>query len=271
MTAPETNGRRLSAWRTLPRLLAYVGRHRRLIVWSVVTMVLAAGVDLLLPEVVKRTVDGPIRGGDPEGLWPFGLAFVVVLGLGMIIRGAREVISVAAGRMIGMSLRMEVFEHIQRMSLRFFDKNPVGVLATRVTSDVEAVEEFFSSGVAAFFHDILKLGLILIVLFAVNAELALVVMSVVPLLVIVTWLFMRRSRRDFARVREETAITNGFTTEAISGIRVTRLFGRERTLHVQLGGGVARVFANEADVEELLLNIVISIRDRTTQTYPVRN
>ncbi|MDJ0976690.1 MAG: ABC transporter ATP-binding protein [Planctomycetota bacterium] len=227
MTAPETNGGRMSAWRTLPRLLAYVGRHRRLIVWSVVTMILAAGVDLLLPEVVKRTVDGPIRGGDAEGLWPYGIAFVVVLALGMVIRAAREVVSVAAGRMIGMSLRMEVFEHIQRMSLRFFDKNPVGVLATRVTSDVEAVEEFFSSGVAAFFHDILKLALILVVLFAVNAELALVVMSVVPLLVIVTWLFMRRSRRDFARVREETASTNGFTTEAISGIRVTRLFGRE--------------------------------------------
>ncbi len=227
-TPGQSGRKRLRAWHTLPRLLAYVGRHRRLIVWSVVTMVLAAGVDLLLPEVVKRTVDGPIRTGEPDGLFGYGIAFVVVLVLGMILRGAREIISVAAGRLIGMSLRMEVFEHIQRMSLRFFDKNPVGVLATRVTSDVEAVEEFFSSGVAAFFHDILKLVLILAVLFYVNAELALVVMSVVPLLVIATWLFMRRSRRDFGRVRTETARTNGFTTEALSGVRVTRLFRREK-------------------------------------------
>ena len=112
------------------------------------------------------------------------------------------------------------------MGLRFFDKHPVGVLSTRVTSDVESIEQFFSSGVAAFFHDILKLLLILVVLFVVNAQLAAVVCSVLPVLAI-TLIFTRRSRRDFGHVRTETARANGFTTEAINGIRVTRIFGRE--------------------------------------------
>lgn len=225
-TLPSAAPRR-RPFRTLIRMLSYVGRHRRLIVWSVATMIFAAAVDLLLPKVVKETIDGPIADRNASGLVGYGVVFMVVLFFGMVLRAVREVVSVMAGRMIAMTLRMDVFEHIQRMSLRFFDRRPVGMLATRVTTDVGAVEEFFSSGVAAFFHDILKLVLILVVLFFVNVKLAFVVTSVVPLLVLVTWVFMRRSRRDFGRVREETSSANAFTTEAITGVRVTRMFQRE--------------------------------------------
>ncbi|MHC5012607.1 MAG: ABC transporter ATP-binding protein, partial [Planctomycetota bacterium] len=243
MTAapPLRSGRRkASALGTLWRLLAYVGRHRGLVFLSLSTMVLLAGVDLLLPEVVKRAVDGPMHAatqalGRGEGvpsalqsdLFRYAGIFLVVLLVGSAIRGLRMVISVKAGRVIGLSLRLDVFRRIQRMGLPFFDKVPVGVLTTRVTGDIEAIEEFFQSGVAAVFHDALKLGLILVVLFFVNAELALVVLSVVPLLVLVSWVFTSRSRRDFGRVRAEVASTNAFSTEAVGGVRVTRLFQRE--------------------------------------------
>ena len=214
-------------WRTMWRLLAYIGRHRRLVLISLLTMIAAAGVDLLVPELTKRAVDGPLKEGDVRGLMTFGALIFGALAIGMVIRGARAVVTVAAGRQVGMSLRMDVFKHIQRMSLRFFDKNPVGVLSTRVTGDVEAIEQFFTSGVAAFFHDILKLALILVVLFSVNARLALVLLSVVPVLIGVTWAFTSRSRRAFSWVRTETARTNAYSTEAISGVRVTRLFTQE--------------------------------------------
>ena len=134
------------------------------------------------------------------------------------------ILSVRAGREIGMSLRQDIFKRIQRMGLPFFDRNPVGVLVTRVTGDIEAIEEFFQSGVAAFFHDILKLGLIVLVLFVVNAKLALAVLAVLPLLAIVAFIFTTRSRRAFGWVRSEVSKTNAFTTEAIGGVRVTKLF-----------------------------------------------
>ncbi len=212
--------------RPLWRLLRYVGRRPGLLAASVATMIVGAGVDLMLPELVKRAVDGPIkesRAGDLP-LYALGIMGVLVAGAG--IRAARAIISVRAGRLIGMSLRLDVFRHIQRMGMRFFDRHPVGVLTTRVTGDVEAIEEFFSSGVAAVFHDALKLLLVLVVLFLVNAELAWYVISVVPLLAVASAIFTHRSRRDFGRVRNEVAATNGFTTEAIGGIGVTRLFQR---------------------------------------------
>lgn len=212
--------------RALWRLLAYVARRPGLVALSVGTMIAGAGVDLLMPEIVKQAVDGPIRGARPGELPLYALGLLGALVAGAFLRAARAVVSVRAGRLIGMSLRLDVFRHIQRMGLRFFDRVPVGVLTTRVTGDVEAVEEFFSSGVAAVFHDALKLLLILGVLFWVNARLALCVVAVLPLLALVSFLFTRRSRRDFGRVRSEVAATNGYTTEAIGGVGVTRLFQR---------------------------------------------
>ena len=96
--APPAPPDRTAARRTLIRLLAYVLRHRGLVIWSVVTMVALAVVDLLLPEIVKRAVDGPIARGDPGAVWPYGAAFLGVLVVGAWIRAARTVLSVRAAR-----------------------------------------------------------------------------------------------------------------------------------------------------------------------------
>ena len=210
------------------RLLQYVARHKGLIGLSLAAMVASAAADLVVPELVKRAIDGPIATRDANGLALFGAIIVAALVVAALVRASREVLSVKAGRVIGMSLRMDVFRHIQRMSLRFFDRHPVGVLATRVTGDIEAIEQFFASGVAAVFHDVLKLGLIVVVMFMIHSELALRVIMVVPVILFAAALFARLSRRAFRNVRAETAATNGYTTEAIAGIRITRLFQQER-------------------------------------------
>ncbi len=227
--------------RSLFRMLAYVGRHPGLVALSVATMIVGAGVDVLLPEIIKRAVDGPITGRRPDELPLYAGAAFGVLVAGAVLRSSRAMISVRAGRLIGMSLRLDVFRHIQRQAMRFFDRMPVGVLSTRVTGDVEAIENFFSSGVAAVFHDILKLGLILVILFVVNAQLALCVLSVVPLLILATAVFMRWSRRDFGRVRTEVAATNAFATEAIAGMGVTRLFQRRQDAARTYAGHAGRL------------------------------
>lgn len=226
---------------TLRRMLAYVLRHRGLVAWSVGTMVALAVVDLVLPEIVKRAVDGPIARGAGGELWAYGAAFLGVLVLGGWIRGARTVLSVRAGREIGLSLRLDLFTNLQRQALSFFDRHPVGLLTTRVTGDIESIEEFFASGVAAFFHDLMKLGLILVMLLVVDARLALQVLLVVPPLLVVGAVFTRRSRRDFGRVRAEVAASNAFATEAIGGVRVTRLFGREPHARAAFDQATARL------------------------------
>jgi ABC-type multidrug transport system fused ATPase/permease subunit len=239
--APAHAAGHAPALRTLARLLAYVLRHRGLVAWSVVTMVALAAVDLLLPEIVKRAVDGPIARGEFADLLAYGGAFLAVLLVGGWIRAARTVLSLRAGREIGLSLRMDLFGNLQRQALAFFDRHPVGVLTTRVTGDIESIEEFFASGVAAFFHDLMKLALILGMLLWVDSRLALQVLLVVPILLIVGAVFTRRSRRDFGRVRGEVAAANAFATEAIGGIRVTRLFGREPRARAEFGEATARL------------------------------
>ena len=179
------------------------------------------------PTLIMGTVDGPIQHHLPDDLPAYGLAIIGLLSVGALIRGAQTILSVRAGREIGMSLRTDVFDHLQRHSLRFYDRHPVGVLTTRVTGDVEAIESFFASGVAAAFHDGLKLLVILALLLVVNARLALGLVATLPLLVAASALFSWRSRRDFRRVRAETSRTNGFTAEAVEGLTVTRAFQRE--------------------------------------------
>jgi len=213
--------------RTAVRLIGYVRRHPGLVAVGVATMIASAGIDLAAPEVIQRAIDGPIRQGRTDALPLYAAAFAIAIIVASFIHAARMIVSIQAGRRIGMSLRIDVFRHIQRMSLRYFDRHPVGVLTTRVTSDVEAIEEFFSSGVAAVFHDSLKLVLILGVLLAIRPRLGVLVAAVVPLLLLVSWIFARRSRAAFGRVRAEVAATNAFTDEALGGIRVTRLFQRE--------------------------------------------
>jgi ATP-binding cassette subfamily B protein len=210
----------------LRRLGAYAARHRGLVAASVAVMVVVGLLDLLVPHLVGRAIDGPIRVGSAEGLVRHGLLLLAAIALGSLARSAQQYLTVLTGQRIGMSLRRDVFSHLQRMGLAYYDRHPVGVLVTRVTSDVEAVEEFFQSGVAGFFYDLLKLILILAFLAFLDGLLALTVLAVVPPLLLVTAVFTRRSRRDFARVRAEVAAANGYAQEAIGGIRVTRLFDR---------------------------------------------
>ena len=212
--------------RILLRLARYVSQRRGLVFASFSTMLVVGGLDLLAPDLVRRAIDGPIRGGSVGGLVGFAIALLVVAGAGSLARGFQQYLTVLTGQRIGQALRQDVFGHLQRMGLPFFDRNPVGTLVTRVTSDVESVEEFFSSGVASVLYDGLKLVFILAWLAWIDGLLALVILAVIPVLWLVTAIFTRRTRRDFRRVRAEVATTNAYTQEAIGGIRVTRLFDR---------------------------------------------
>jgi len=212
--------------RVLRRLLRYVAAHRRLVASTVLVMVFVGALDVSVPKIVGLAIDGPVHDGSVAGLLGFVALLAGVIVLGSLARGVQQYVTVLTGQRVGFSLRQDVFAHLQRMGLSYFDRHPVGALVTRVTSDVDAVEESFSSGVASVFYDALKLLGILALLLATDGLLALSVALVIPLLLAVTVVFTRRSRTDFRRVRAEVSATNGYVQEAIGGLRVTRLFGR---------------------------------------------
>jgi ATP-binding cassette subfamily B protein len=233
----------------LLRLAGYVVRHKGVVLGSIGVMLAVAAIDLLLPDLARRAIDGPIRTGDEGGLLRYGLLLAGAAVAGSAMRYLQQVVTVLTGQRIGRSLRLDAFDHLQRMGLAYYDRNPVGVLVTRVTSDVEAVEEFFASGVAAVFYDLLKLAAIVVWLLWIDARLALTILLVLPAVLAVTTVFTRRSRRDFRRVRAEVAASNAYSQEAIGGMRVTRLFFRSDKARAGFDAHAQRLYeAHDATV-----------------------
>src|SRR5260221_10720570 len=125
-------------------------------------------------------------------------------------------------------LRMEVFTHLQYLGMKFFDRNPIGRLITRVTNDVEVLNEMFSSGIVMVFSDVFTIIGILYFMFSMNWQLALVSLSVLPLLFYGTFLFRKKAREAYREVRIQLARINTFMQEHISGMTVNQIFNREQ-------------------------------------------
>jgi ATP-binding cassette subfamily B protein len=176
------------------------------------------------PSLLGRLLDGP--EGVPELLWLAGLYLSVMVMLSAL-EFLRSVVMTQTGHAAMLSLRKEVFAHIQRLHLGFFDRYPVGRLVTRATNDVENVAEMFSAGIVAFVTDLLKMIGFATALFLVNAKLAMVTFSVVPLLAVAAVVFRLRVREAFRKIRVRIARINTYLQETISGMKVVQLFTRE--------------------------------------------
>jgi len=155
----------------------------------------------------------------------------------MIVRGLLQYVNAYLTQWIGQKtifdLRMEVFRHIQSRSMRFFDRNPIGRLITRVTNDVEVLNDMFSSGIVMVFSDVFTIIGIFYFMFAMNAELALVTLSVLPFLFWGTFLFRKKAREAYRDVRLQIARINTFMQEHITGMLVDQIFRRERRSYGQ--------------------------------------
>jgi len=213
--------------RLMRRLLRYLKPYRGRVVLSVILLFTIALLELVGPVVVQRAIDGPITSGNIGDLWEYVLIFLASLVLAFLLRYLQTVIMNRVGQEVMAQLRVEIFSHLQRMQLAFFDRNPVGRLLTRVTSDVAALNELFTSGVVAIFGDIFTLIGIIAVLFYYSWKLALVTFIVLPLLAYGTWLFKIKARESYRAVRKQTARLSAYLQEQITGVAVTQLFAQE--------------------------------------------
>ncbi|MDP6579989.1 MAG: ABC transporter ATP-binding protein [Vicinamibacterales bacterium] len=213
--------------RLMRRLLVFMRPHRLAIGWALVAIIGLSALQLAPPYLTKLAIDEHIATGELEGLNTLALLFLGVLVLSYLFEYAQTYALQMTGQRIIFDLRMRIQEHLQRLDVAFYDRNPVGRLMTRVTSDVDALNDLFASGVVSVFRDIFMLGGIAIVLFIMDWRLAIVALSVLPLIALVTQWFRRNARHSYRQVRGWIARINAFLQENITGMATVQLFSRE--------------------------------------------
>jgi len=228
--------------RLMRRLLAYLRPYRWQVTIALVSIILKSFADVLGPYLVKVAVDrylAPVRGTG-SGLWSWlstspvhGIAQISAIYLGLllfafVLEFLQTYFMQWTGQKVMFDLRSQIFRHLQRMHVAFYDKNPVGRLVTRVTTDVDALNEMFTSGVVSIFEDLFVLAGILAIMLCMNWKLALITFAVLPFIVFATKLFRDKVRDSYRRIRTAIARINSYLQEHVSGMVVLQLFNRER-------------------------------------------
>jgi ATP-binding cassette subfamily B multidrug efflux pump len=213
--------------RLMARLLRYLRPHASVVVLAVLVLVLASGLQIVGPWLTKVAIDDAIPAGDERLLGILAVSYLVALASTFLLQYGQQVLTTWLGQTVMYDLRQEIFAHLQRLDLRFYDRNPVGRLMTRITSDVETLNELFSSGIVTVFGDIFTLVFIVAAMLLLDWELALVTFSVLPLVAVSAFVFRARIRTTYRDIRVRLARINSYLHERLTGIRVLQLFNRE--------------------------------------------
>ena len=213
--------------RLMRRLLGYMRPYRAGIGLAFFAILGLSILQLAPPYLTKIAIDTHIAAGDVDGLTPLALLLLGVLAASWVLESVQTWALQVTGQRIILDLRRQIHAHLQRLDVAFFDRNPVGRLMTRVTTDVDALNDLFASGVVSVFRDVFMLAGIAIVLFVMDWRLALVALSVLPLIAAVTQWFRRNARQSYREVRGWIARINAFLQENVTGMATVQLFRRE--------------------------------------------
>src|SRR5207245_3092575 len=237
--------------RLMKRLLRYLAPYKWQVAIALGSIALKVGADVLGPYLTKIVIDrylAPVPGlhtrfdrflsSNPfAGIAQIAALYVGLLVFSFLLEYLQTYYMQWAGQMVMFDLRKEIFRHLQRMQIGVYDRNPVGRLVTRVTSDVDALNEMFTSGVVSIFEDVFVLAGIVAIMLHMNPKLALITFAVLPLIAIATKIFRDKVRDSYRRIRVAIARINAYLQEHVSGMVVLQLFNREQ-----------RAFAKFSDV-----------------------
>jgi ATP-binding cassette subfamily B multidrug efflux pump len=231
--------------RLMKRLMGYLRPYAWQTLVAVAAIVLKAGMDVVGPYLTKTAIDKylvqPGAAGHAHsfldrwlssaplvGIGQVSLMYVTALLLSFFFEFTQTYLMQWTGQKAMFDLRTQIFGHLQQLHVGFFDKNPVGRLVTRVTSDVDALNEMFTSGVVSIFEDIFVLLGIVVIMLRMQWWLALITFAVLPLIFMATMVFRKKVRDSYRRIRTAIARINSYLQEHVSGIVVLQLFNRER-------------------------------------------
>src|ERR1700740_1964493 len=230
--------------RLMRRLIRYLYPYKLAAFTSLAAVLIKAGSDVLGPYLTKVAVDRYITAAKPQtnpswlaphlspdafhGITQLAALYLCALVLSYCMDFVQTYLMQWTGQKVMFDLRRQIFRHLQHMHIGFFDRNPVGRLVTRLTSDVDALNEMLPSGVFAIFEDIFVLAGIVIVMLRMSWWLALLSFAVLPLILVVTRIFRKHVRDSYRRIRSAIARINASTQEHVSGMSVVQLFNREQ-------------------------------------------
>jgi ATP-binding cassette, subfamily B, multidrug efflux pump len=236
--------------RLMARLLKYLRPYRWQVAIALVSIILKSFADVLGPYLTKVAIDRYLAPREAatatsSGIWSWlsqnaitGVAQLAAIYVGLLVFSfllefLQTYFMQWTGQKVMFDLRRQIFRHLQRLHVAFFDRNPVGRLVTRVTTDVDALNEMFTSGVVSIFEDIFVLAGILGVMLCMNWKLALITFAVLPFIVVATKIFRDKVRDSYRRIRVAIARINSYLQEHVSGMVVLQLFNRERKAYTR--------------------------------------
>jgi len=212
----------------MKRLLGFVKPYKKYVVFAILMNIVVAALGPLRPYLIKIAVDDYIVNKDYNGLIDISLLLIGTLIFQAIIQYFLTYFTQLMGQKIIYDLRVKLFSHVQKLALKFFDKTPIGRTVTRVTNDIESLNELFSSGIVMIFSDVFIIIWILGFMFFMSWDLTLVTLSVLPVLIYATFLFRRKVREAYRDVRFHLARLNSYMQEHITGMSVIQMFYKER-------------------------------------------
>jgi len=210
------------------RLIQFGKPYALLIVGALLLIFFSMGLEILAPYLTKVAVDRYIIPGNFRGLLFIAVLYLAVLGGSFLFKYAQIMLTQYIGQRVMLDLRQRIFAHLQSLHQQFFDQNPIGRLMTRVTSDVESLNQVFTQGIVMIFGDILIILGIVVMMLSIHLPLALWTLSVVPLLIILSFLFRKKVRQAYSQIRYYLAKINAYLQEHISGMSIVQLFNRQR-------------------------------------------
>lgn len=212
----------------MKRLLGYIKPYKNYVIFAIILNIVVAALGPVRPLLTKIAIDDYISKSDYNGLMLIALVLFGSLMLQALVQYFLTYYTQYLGQKVLLDLRTQIFNHIQKLALKFFDKTPIGRLVTRATNDVEALGELFSSGIVMVFSDVFIIIWILVFMFFMDVSLSLVTLSVLPVLIYGTFLFRRKARESYRDVRLHLARLNSYMQEHVTGMSVVQIFNKEK-------------------------------------------
>jgi ATP-binding cassette subfamily B protein len=213
--------------RLMRRLITYLRPYKLHVALATAAIIAHSALELAPPYLVKLVIDRYIPARDLNGLTLIAVLYLATIAGSFALDYAQTWLLQLTGQRIMFDLRMQIYEHLQRLDLRFYDRNPVGRLMTRVTTDVDVLNDLFTSGVVSVFGDLFTLVGIMVMMIWIDWRLAIVAFSVLPLIWVVTQWFRKNVRESYRTVRTWIARINAYLQERITGMATVQLFRRE--------------------------------------------
>ncbi len=214
-------------WTLIKRLGPYLAPYKKRVIIAIMAMTITAGMQYSQPFIIAKGLEAAVRGSSVSTLNLIGIALVALAVVAWLAQMLQQVMTAWVGHRLLLNLRNELFGHLQKLSLSFYDREEVGRVMSRLTSDVTVMQELLTTGMLNVLTDIIGLIVVIFFMFLLDVQLAVVSLSVVPVLVVAMAIWQRYAQQAFIRVRLAIAQVNSNINQNVSGIRVVQSLRRE--------------------------------------------